>query len=223
MERETNCRERTWSCGVDLAGRQGFFKRTSRNTNKDGPCSLKLYNRSDLRSSDPFIRLRRLVTVFGFCWRDVTRNVTHRGRLPSSSRRKLALTIIALISKMTSIRRRPPLSYSRICGVVKEVQPSMLGVLTCLQLPLHGSVRVPRLTWFRLSVVDGVPPRQRRRAPHRECGKSAGVRPPRAFRCAWDRFQRFCDDAYRIARLRIAGGIGSGRCTPTTIAWLRVR
>jgi exoribonuclease II len=51
--------------------------------------SLNLHDASNLASSDSFVRFRPLVSVFGFCQRDVTLNLT-QPRLPlRPSRRRL--------------------------------------------------------------------------------------------------------------------------------------
>jgi hypothetical protein len=55
--------------------------RASRNLNKDGLFSLKPHNTSDLAFSDSFVFFRPFASVFGFCQRDVTQNVTRRDRL----------------------------------------------------------------------------------------------------------------------------------------------
>ena len=74
----------------ELAGRQGVSAVAARNPKKHG--GFGLINVSDarqLRSSDSFHGFRPFAAIFRFCWRDVTRNVTRRERLPSSSRREI--------------------------------------------------------------------------------------------------------------------------------------
>jgi hypothetical protein len=72
-----------------LAGRQGVSTAAFENLNKDGPFSLKPHDPNDLAFSDSFVGFRLFASVFEFCQRNDTRNVTHRESLLSFSRREL--------------------------------------------------------------------------------------------------------------------------------------
>jgi hypothetical protein len=66
MELATRCREETWSCDAELAGRQGFYWSISRNTNKDGPFSRTPRHASNFAASCSFVGFRRFASVFDF-------------------------------------------------------------------------------------------------------------------------------------------------------------
>ena len=59
-----------------MAERVGFFARDSQNPNEDGLFSLNSQKVSDLASSDFFVCFRPLASIFRFCQRNDTRNVT---------------------------------------------------------------------------------------------------------------------------------------------------
>lgn len=72
----------------------GVFEPASQNPNKDGPFQPNSHNASDLAFADSFVRLRLFASVFGFCQRNDTRNVTRRDRLRGSFSRIFSQTFL---------------------------------------------------------------------------------------------------------------------------------
>ena len=62
-----------------LAGRQGVSGLAFRNPNKDRPFQHNSHEASELAFSDSCVSFRPFASVFGFCQRDDTRNVTRGG------------------------------------------------------------------------------------------------------------------------------------------------
>jgi hypothetical protein len=77
----------------NLAGRQGFSRPVSRNTNKDGLFSRKRRGTSNLGSSSSFVGFRLFASVFVLCQLNDTRNDTRRNRLGGSLRRSPRRTL----------------------------------------------------------------------------------------------------------------------------------
>lgn len=71
-----------------MAGSQGFFHARFRKPNKHGHYSLTPNATNDLLSSIGGIGCRLVSILFGFSWRDVTQNVTHREPLGGSCNRR---------------------------------------------------------------------------------------------------------------------------------------
>jgi hypothetical protein len=72
-----------------LAGRQGVSAAALGNPNRDNELRRKPLDRSDLAFSDSFVGFHLFASIFWFCQRNDTRNVTHRESLLSFSRREL--------------------------------------------------------------------------------------------------------------------------------------
>src|SRR5438128_2712009 len=94
---------RTATRGSNLAGRQGVSAPVSRNPKKDGPFQPNPYEASDLAFPDSFVGFRLFASVFRFCPRNDTRNVTRREGLPEFSCQRIfgALDITRKVSTET--------------------------------------------------------------------------------------------------------------------------
>ena len=64
--------------GFELGWEAGSLCPGFRNLNKDGPFQHNSHEASDLAFSDSFVGFRLFASVFRFCQRNDTRNVTRR-------------------------------------------------------------------------------------------------------------------------------------------------